>query len=225
MSRSVRKLLRIFLTGLLAALPLLATVAIFAWTLRLLFDWFGPQSLVGGVLVSIGIGLTGSEVVGYSIGLLFVVGVVFFLGLLVEANLERGLARAINALVGRIPLVRSVYDLIRRLVEMLSQRQGDGLQSMSAVWCHFGGADSEGAVVLALLSTPEPLLIAGRPCLAVLVPTAPVPVGGGLIYVPADWVRPAEVGIEAVTSLYVSMGVTSAQYLPVAGKAAEKPAG
>lgn len=218
MSRSVRKLLSIFLTGLLAALPLLATVAIVVWILRLLVDWFGPHSLVGGLLVSIGIGITGSELIGYTIGLLFVLGLVFLLGLLVKANLERGITRAVNALVGRIPVVRSVYDLIRRLVEMLSQRQGDGLQSMSAVWCHFGGADSEGAVVLALLSTPEPLLVGGRPCLAIVVPTAPVPVGGGLIYVPTDWVRPAEVGIEAVTSLYVSMGVTSAQYLPLANK-------
>lgn len=218
MSRSVRKLLRIFLTGLLAALPLVATITIFVWLIRLLTDWFGPHSLVGGLLVSIGIGLTGSEVIGYAIGLLFVLGVVFVLGLLVEANLERGISRAVDALVGRIPVVRSVYDLIRRLVDMLSTRQGDGLQSMSAVWCHFGGADSAGAVVLGLLSTPEPLLVGGRPCLAVLVPTAPVPVGGGLIYVPADWVRPAEIGIEAVTSLYVSMGVTSAQYLPLATK-------
>ena len=42
----------------------------------------------------------------------------------------------------------------------------------------------------------------------------------GLMYVPVDWVRPAEIGIEAVTSLYVSMGVTSAQYLPTAPKKA-----
>jgi uncharacterized membrane protein len=50
----------------------------------------------------------------------------------------------------------------------------------------------------------------------VLVPTAPVPVGGGLIYVPEEWVSPANVGVEALTSIYVSMGVTSAQYLPTA---------
>ncbi len=54
----------------------------------------------------------------------------------------------------------------------------------------------------------------GKPYLAVLVPTAPVPIGGGLLYVPQSWVVPAEIGIEALTSLYVSMGVTSAQHLP-----------
>jgi uncharacterized membrane protein len=72
--------------------------------------------------------------------------------------------------------------------------------------------------VLALLSTPEPVLVAGKSCLAVLVPTAPVPVGGGLIYVPQEWVTPADIGIEALTSIYVSMGVTSNQHLPMASQ-------
>jgi len=65
--------------------------------------------------------------------------------------------------------------------------------------------------------------VAGRRCLAVLVPTAPVPVGGGLLYVPEDWVSPARISIEALTSLYVSMGVTSAQHLPAPAAAADQP--
>jgi uncharacterized membrane protein len=73
-----------------------------------------------------------------------------------------------------------------------------------------------GAAVLALLSTPKPVLIEGRNYLAVLVPTAPVPVGGGLLYVPEDWITAADVGVEALTSIYVSMGVTSPQHLPMA---------
>ena len=43
--------------------------------------------------------------------------------------------------------------------------------------------------------------------------------GGGLLYVPEHWITPADVGIEAVTSIYVSMGLTSPQYLPRADKA------
>lgn len=49
--------------------------------------------------------------------------------------------------------------------------------------------------------------------MAVIVPTAPVPIGGGLLYVPQASVVPADVGMDAVTSIYVSMGVTSAQHL------------
>jgi uncharacterized membrane protein len=34
-----------------------------------------------------------------------------------------------------------------------------------------------------------------------------VPVGGGLLFLPEDWVRQAGLGIDELTSLYVSMGV------------------
>jgi uncharacterized membrane protein len=68
--------------------------------------------------------------------------------------------------------------------------------------------------VLGLLSTPEPVFIGDRPYMGVIVPTAPVPVGGGLLYLPQDWVTQADVGFEALTSIYVSLGLTSGQHLP-----------
>lgn len=219
---------RILITGVLAALPLAATLLVFVWGARLVYGWVGPGSATGRVLRSIGLGVGGSELAGYAIGVLAVLAVIFGLGLLVEAGLQRGLHRAVDALVGRIPLVRSVYDVIRRFVELVAPRggagSGEGLQTMRPVWCHFGGRG--GAAVLALLSTPQPIEMGGLRYVGVLVPTAPVPVGGGLIYVPEHWVEPAQVGVEAVTSIYVSMGVTSNQYLggptaarPPAGKA------
>lgn len=225
MTASTRTLLRIFATGLLAALPLAATILIFVWAARLLLGWLGPGSLFGQVLKAIGFGVTGSELIGYLVGVGIVAAAIFGLGLLVEAGLQRGLARLVDALVTRIPLVNTVYGLIRRMVELVSQRGNaaeGGLKSMRPVWCHFGGPG--GAIALALLSNAEPVLIDGRRCIAVLVPTAPVPVGGGLLWVPEHWVTPAEVGIEALTSIYVSMGVTSSQYLPRATPPADRPA-
>jgi uncharacterized membrane protein len=213
-NRNLRRVARIFLTGLLAALPLMATVLILVWTGQLLFQWFGPESLIGSGLVAIGFGLGGTQALGYLIGLGLLTAAIFGLGILVESGLERGLATAVNAVVSRIPLVRHVYDVIEKFVGMVSQRDKEGLKSMSAVWCHFGGPG--GAAVLALLSSPEPVLVEGKPFLAVVLPTTPVPVGGGLVYVPEHWVTPASLGMEAVTSIYVSMGVTSPQHLPAA---------
>ena len=40
------------------------------------------------------------------------------------------------------------------------------------------------------------------------MPTAPVPIGGGLLYVPVEWVKPANMGIDKLTEIYVSMGLT-----------------
>ena len=41
-----------------------------------------------------------------------------------------------------------------------------------------------------------------------LIPSAPVPFGGALVYVPAEWVKPAQGGVERMMNVYVSMGVT-----------------
>jgi uncharacterized membrane protein len=209
-------MLRIFITGLLAALPLAATILIFVWGARLLYGWVGPGSMVGNLLVSIGLGVTGSEVAGYLIGVLIVVLLIFALGLLVQTRLRGFFGDAVNAVMQRIPLVRSVYDMIKKFVGLVSQRDEAGVRSMSPVWLHFGGVG--GAAVLGLLSTPEPVLLSGKPYLAVLVPTAPVPIGGGLLYVPIEWVTIAEVGVEGLTSIYVSMGVTSHQHLTTASQ-------
>ena len=211
MKAPAARLLRVFVTGALAALPLAATVLIVVWAVRLLLSWVGPQSLIGSGLSAIGLGVGVSEVAGYLLGLAIVMLGIFALGLLVQTRLQVALQAAVNALVQRIPLVRNVYDLITRLVEMMSARDKDGLKSMRPVWCHFGGPG--GAAVLGLLSSPEAVMVEGRAYRAVLVPTAPVPVGGGLIYVPEDWITPADVGVDGLTSIYVSMGVTSGQHL------------
>ena len=211
MKATARHALRIFLTGLLAALPLAATVLIFVWGARVLYAWLGPGSFVGGLLIALGLGGTGSEVVGYLLGLSIVLLAVFALGVLVQTRLRGVLARAFNGVMQRIPVVRNVYDMIRKFVDLISQRDPSGARSMSPVWLRFGGPG--GAMVLGLLSSPEPVTVGGHTYLAVLVPTAPLPVGGGLIFVPVEWVSPAEVGIEALTSIYVSMGVTAHQHL------------
>lgn len=77
---------------------------------------------------------------------------------------------------------------------------------MSPVWCFFGG--DKGAAVLALLASTKPVIIGKEEYMGILVPSAPVPVGGALIYVPASWIKPAEGGVENLMNVYVSMGVT-----------------
>jgi uncharacterized membrane protein len=211
MKRTSAHLLRVFVTGLITALPLAATVAIFWWAVSLLVGLLGPKSPVGGLLVAIGLGVTGSEWVGYLLGVALVAALIYVLGLAVEAGFQRGVAKVMDTVVRRIPLVGTVYELVRKMVALFAQRDERGHASMRAVWCHFGGVG--GAAVLALQSTPQALQVGGRSYLAVLVPTAPVPVGGGLLFVPEEWVTPADIGIEALTSIYVSMGVTSPEHL------------
>jgi len=168
------------------------------------------------VLSGIGLGMSGSEFVGYLLGLGIVALAILLLGVFIERAIGRSVARLVDQLLRRIPLVRTVWDLAQRMVGLLQQNPPGGpeggTRSLTPVWCHFGGPG--GAAALALLSSSEPVEVGGRPCFAVLVPTAPVPLGGGLLFVPREWVSPADVGAEALTSIYVSMGVTAAEHLP-----------
>jgi uncharacterized membrane protein len=224
---SLKHPIRTFITGLLALLPLAATLLLLAWALQFLSQYLGPGSTVGQWLTGIGLGVTESELLGYLLGMLLVVVVVYVFGLLVETGLQRGLARLVNRIMLRIPVVRTIYDVAQKLVGLFGRKEGDELKSMAPVWVYFGGKKKEGekrgekegaTAALAFLATPKPVLVGGQAYLGVMIPTSPVPVGGGLLYVPPEWVEPAEMGMEGVTSIYVSMGVTSEQYMKLANQ-------
>lgn len=82
---------------------------------------------------------------------------------------------------------------------------------MRVVYCSFGG--EKGAVFLALMPTPERFVISEIEHQVVLIPTAPVPVGGSLLTVPADSIAPADMPVEDFMSIYLFMGASSSQYI------------
>ena len=77
MNRSLRTLLRIFVTGALAALPLFATLLIFSWAANLLIRWLGPESAFGRTMISVGLGVGGSELLGYALGVAIMALLIF----------------------------------------------------------------------------------------------------------------------------------------------------
>jgi uncharacterized membrane protein len=210
MNRFFRAPVRTFVAGLLAVLPVVLTVGVIVWVGGLVAEFVGPHSAVGRLLVSIGLTVVETQIGAYAIGIGAVLCAVYILGLFVEAGFQRRLQAFLDSSVRRIPLVGNVYDLAHRFVGMLERKEQTDLKTMRPVWCFFGGEG--GAAVLALLPTPEPILLGGKSCHVVLVPTAPVPFGGGLFFVPAEWVKPASFGVEGLTSIYVSMGISAPQY-------------
>ena len=205
-------LLRTFLSGFLLLLPVLITAVLVIWLGTYIFAYIAPGSVFGNALTAIGLGFTGSTVVAYLIGLVVLLVFIYTLGLIVESRLRARFSAFIDSSMRRIPVVRNVYDLIKRFVAIMDTKDADGLKGMRPVWCHFGGPG--GAAVLALLPTSETVELEGTVYQAILVPSAPVPVGGGLIYVPVEWIKPADIGVEGLMSVYVSMGVV----LPTASK-------
>jgi len=157
--------LRTLLAGVLGATALGGNLVIAIVAVEFLAVWLGPGSAFGQLLTGIGLGLTESEVIGYLLGLLLVVALVYAFGLMVERGLEQGAAKLLEALVQRIPVVRS-----RRSTRCKSGpgcsagKTGRELQSLSPVWLYFGGepgsdagdasaaAGEQGTAVLGFLS-------------------------------------------------------------------------
>jgi uncharacterized membrane protein len=206
------RITRVFLAGLLALLPLILTVAVTSWVVSILNDYVGPTSSFGRILVSLGIGVGAQSFAPYVIGLLALLVAIYVLGLLFESRIGDMVSDVMDRAVTRIPVIGSVYDLSKRFTSIVDTKNGGDLKSMTPVWCFFGG--EPGAAVLALLPSPKPVAIGAHEYVGILIPSAPVPVGGALIYVPKSWLRPAEGGVDELMSVYVSMGVTPPTPVP-----------
>ncbi|MCX7892440.1 MAG: DUF502 domain-containing protein [Burkholderiales bacterium] len=205
LDRSLKSVAATWLAGLVALLPIAVTVAVLAWAFALVNRFVGPGSFVGGLFAAVGYPFASHPVLAYFIGTAVLVGAIYLLGLAVQSGLKGPLTGIVGRTLRRVPLVGSIYDLSNRFVSLIDRKQGADIGAMSPVWCFFGGA---GTAVLALAPSAQTVAIEGRSYRAVLVPTAPVPFGGALLYVPAEWVRPADIGVDQLTAIYVSMGIT-----------------
>jgi len=209
-----RRAARCFLAGILAILPLVITVAVVAWAGSLVSQFLGPSTVVGKALSNLGFRFATNATAAYVVGAALVLALVFLLGAAVEAGAKGFVHRLLDAAVQRIPIIGSVYGTSRQLVGLMDKKADAELKGMRAVFYCFGGQNGVG--VLALLVSPERFRINGRDYLIGIVPTAPVPVGGGLLFVPAEMVQPADVSVEGLMSIYVSMGVTAPQFMTLA---------
>jgi uncharacterized membrane protein len=203
--RSFESIAATWLAGLLVLLPLALTVAVLAWALSLVNRFVGPGSIVGGLFAALGYPFSSNPFLAYVFGTLVLIAAIYLLGLGAQSGLKRPLQRLTDRTLRRVPLVGSLYNIADRFVGLLDQKQEADIDAMSPVWCFFGG---DSVAVLALAPSAQPIEIDGRSYLAVLVPTAPVPFGGALLYVPVAWVRPANIGVDTLTGIYVSMGIT-----------------
>jgi uncharacterized membrane protein len=217
LSKGPKRLARSFLAGLLAILPVVVTIAIIAWVAGFIRQFLGPRTLFGDGLTRLGSNLVNNDTVAYFVGGLLALVCVLLLGMVVEAGAKEFIQRMIDAMMKRIPIVGSLYGTSKQLVTLFEKKDPEKMQGMKAVFCFFG--DKTGAGLLALLVSPDKFTINGREFYIVIVPTAPVPVGGGLIFVPVEMVQPTDVSVEGLMSIYVSMGVSAPQILQ--GKPAE----
>jgi uncharacterized membrane protein len=217
-----RRLAACFLAGLLVILPAVLTIAIVAWVAGFIYRLIGQGTPIGNGLRSLGLNFVANNTAAYAIGWAFVLLLIFGLGFLVEIGAKRFLTRIFDAVAKRVPIIGGVYDTSKQLVGMFDQKNQSEMKSMEVVWCFFGSAG--GAGVLALMPTAKRFRIRDRDYQVVIIPTAPVPFGGALVFVPVESVKPAEMSVDGLMSIYVSMGITSPEFISQGATAESAPA-
>jgi uncharacterized membrane protein len=202
-----KRLVRYFVAGVFAVLPLVITIVAVTWFIGLLAGLVGPETFLGELLSKIGLNFVTDSRVAYLLGWIGLITGTLVLGFLVESGMRGLISRVTQSVVNRLPLIGKVYETSKQLVDMLDKQGDDKLKGMSVVYCKFG--EKGGAGVLALLPTPEKISINDRDYQIVLVPQSPVPIGGGLLFIPVESVERVEMSVETFMSVYVSMGVTA----------------
>ena len=207
----LRRAAQLFLAGVLTILPVAITVAIIAWVSGFVRRFAGLDTPVGRFLETFGLRFVSDDALAYLIGVVLVLAVIFAIGVVAELGARRLIQRLLDGVLQRIPIVGSVYGTSKQIVSMLDQKDAADLKKMQVVFCYFG--KEAGAGLLALLVSPERYRINSRDYQIIIVPTAPVPIGGGLLFVPVEVVQPTDLSVEGLMSIYVSMGLTASHFL------------
>ena len=201
-----------FLTGLFAILPLVLTVAIMSWAADQLNAILGPNTAVGRSLENLGMQVVGNRTFATVLGWAFVLVGIWALGVLVRSTTRFGLQQWFDRLIRSLPVVKSVYGPISQVVSLLSKKDESQMSGMPVVYCWFG--EQEGGGFLGLLASHDTFRFGNEQCKLVYIPTSPVPMSGGLLFVPADKVNIVDMQAEELMQVYFSLGVMASSTVP-----------
>lgn len=203
---------RYLITGLLTIIPLWVTVAVFGFVLRLLAGIGAP--LVEGALRALH-GVAPDAVaslqrgwVNNALALVATLLLLYVIGWLANRVLGRRLLAGFDAVMDRIPMVRTIYDGTKKLTAMM-QKKPSGTQRVVLVEFPHPGMRTIGFVTSALREQRT-----GREMVAVFVPTTPNPTGGYLEIVPLDCVTPTDWTVDQAMAFIISGGAAAPDNLP-----------
>jgi uncharacterized membrane protein len=194
----VRLLRKYLIAGLLVWLPLAATVVVIKLLIDLLDkaillfppEW-QPETLFGFSIPGFGI------VIGVSI--LILTGAF-------AANLfGRKLVGFWEAVLGRIPLVRTIYSSVKQVLETLFSSNSESFRRVVLIEYPRKGIWSLG------FQTNEALTAAreasGKDLVSIFVPTTPNPTSGFIVMLPTDEITQLDISVEDGFKFIISMGV------------------
>ena len=189
-----------FITGLLIWVPLAITVWVLAaivntmdQTLLLLPSQVRPERLIGFYIPGIGVILT--------------LLVVLLTGLVTANLVGQRLVRFWEAILARIPVVKSIYYSVKQVSDTLFSSSGEAFRKALLVQY-----PRQGSWTIAFLTGQPAAAVADHlpnDCVSVYIPTTPNPTSGFFLMLPRTDVIELEMSVDEALKYIISMGVVA----------------
>lgn len=191
------RLRRYLIAGLLVWLPLGVTVLVIKALVGFMDQWlpllpprWQPDALLGFHLPGVGVALS--------------VLVVFVTGVLAANLFGRQLVALWESLLGRIPLVNTIYSSVKQLAETMFSSSGQSFRKVLLI-----EYPRKGLWTLAFQTGTgmgEAQRLIGGDVVSVYVPTTPNPTSGFFLMVPREEVVELEMSVDDGLKMILSMG-------------------
>jgi uncharacterized membrane protein len=197
MFAAIRKYL---IAGLLVWLPVLATVLIIKFfvditenTLTLLPEKYHPAYFLDFYVPGFGI--------------IFALVILLLTGFLTANFLGKKLIGVWDALLAKIPLVRSIHNSVKQVLQTMLSTEGKSFRKVLLIEYPRQGIWS---IAFQVGNTFQEVVDhVGEPMVNVFVPTTPNPTSGFLLLVPQSQVKELSLSVDEALKLVISLGVVS----------------
>jgi uncharacterized membrane protein len=195
---NMRNVVRTFMTGLIAILPIFITIAMLIWLVGVTDQLLGGfvRLLLPGNLHFRGLGLV-----------LFVL-LVFASGVLMRGFFFRSLLERLDSMLNRIPLVKTVYSAVRDLTSFFSKSGSRRFSKVVAVQLPgfpvrlIGFVTMEDISGLPMQQVPNEV--------AVYLPMS-YQIGGYTVFLPREYLTPLDMKLEHAMRLVVTAGLSPSE--------------
>lgn len=192
---TVRRVVRTFVSGLVALLPVFITLAILIWLVQT------ADAILGGLLKIV----MPDEFYHRGMGLVAAVGVVFATGLLMEGILFRRLVGWLEDWINRIPLVKTIYGPARDLMSLLSK--GSDKKFSKVVMALLPGTQIQLLGFVTVEDFTGSPLSPGKDVIAVYLPMS-YQIGGYTLFLPRDCLTAVDMTLEVAMRFVVTAGMS-----------------
>ncbi|MBW2558990.1 MAG: DUF502 domain-containing protein [Deltaproteobacteria bacterium] len=201
MVKKIRKRIKgVFLTGVAAIIPVGVTFYIFYLIIgmmnklvRIIPARFHPDQLVSFHIPGLGVIIT--------------LILIFIIGLITKSYLGTKLVSLGERLVGKIPLVRGIYNALKQLVDAVFSDNGQSFKR--AVLIEYPRKGLYSIAFVTGVSRGEVQVRTSQKCVNVFVPTTPNPTSGFYIMVPEVDTISLDMTVEEAFTLIISGGIVS----------------